>query len=66
MPKIADCLADDAVRCEPLSGAKFPVKQGKYREFLTFVAVPRQWLAEKAGKHWAFLENSLEIIIGNF
>jgi hypothetical protein len=36
----SECLADDAICYEPLSAAKFPVKQEKYREFLRFQ--PRQ------------------------
>jgi hypothetical protein len=31
--KYTDCLADGAVRCEPVSVVKFPDHQGKYREF---------------------------------
>jgi hypothetical protein len=38
MPKIEDRLADETVCYEPLSDGKFPVKQGKYREFLPFSA----------------------------
>jgi hypothetical protein len=35
-PQRPDSLADDAVWSEPVSGRKFPVKQGKYREFSRF------------------------------
>jgi hypothetical protein len=32
----ARSMADDTVWSEPVSGSKFPVKQGKYREFPRF------------------------------
>src|ERR1035437_2408804 len=43
-----DCVADDPVCCELLSAIKFPVKQGKYREFSRFGASRGRPAAEKA------------------
>jgi hypothetical protein len=34
--RIGDSVADEAVLIEPVSGVKFPVKQGKNREFVRF------------------------------
>jgi len=50
------CVADGAVCCEPLSGVRFPIKQGKYREFDRFGdPVSRK----SAGVTRAFWANSL-------
>jgi len=51
--KIADCLADEAVSIEPVSGLKFPVKQGKNREFLRF---PRRSERLRHEKPWNRLD----------
>jgi hypothetical protein len=38
MPKIEDCVADDAVWSEPLSPSEFPAIREKYRESGVFEA----------------------------
>jgi hypothetical protein len=45
-PKIECWLADDAVRCEPLSGGNFPDQQGKNREFHHFEPLRASFSAE--------------------
>jgi hypothetical protein len=42
-----DSLADDAVWSEPLSSGKFPVRQGKYREFRQFERLAGRQLGQK-------------------
>ena len=43
----SDSLPDDAVWSEPLSSGKFPVKQGKYREFHQFEELAERQLVQK-------------------
>ena len=61
-----DSGAVAAVRCEPFSAAKFPVKQGKYREFSRFRAWSAPTNAEKCRICKGLSPNSLLDGTGNF
>jgi len=61
-----DCLADDAVGCEPVSGMKFPANREKYREFRAFRPLAPV-TARKSAPHFRHLRrNSLLSRTGNF
>ena len=55
----SDSLADDAVWSEPLSSGKFPVRQGKYREFRQFERLAGRQLGQKPRVYKDLEPNSL-------
>jgi len=52
--EIVDWVADGAVWIEPLSGVKFPDKQGKNREFMRFQARSKRLEARKVEDRLGF------------
>ena len=52
-------MVDDAVWSEPLSSGKFPVRQGKYREFRQFEQLAGRQLGQKPRIYKDLEPNSL-------
>jgi hypothetical protein len=59
-------MVDDAVMYELLSTIKYPVKQGKNREFQLFIEIGRDYPSKSIAITDALRSNSLMNVTGNF